>query len=66
MTTINNNEALFNDNNAPASANDFLRYCEIEYERRVSSGEPFNESLFRNAIELVLNKLRNLENRGCV
>ncbi|CAK0781171.1 hypothetical protein CCP3SC15_890015 [Gammaproteobacteria bacterium] len=49
----------------PPSAVEFLAYCEVEYERRTSSGNPFDESLFRSAVDLVLRKLRHLEKRGC-
>lgn len=49
----------------PISAKEFVTYCEIEYDHRTSSGNPFDEPLFRNAIDLVLRKLNHLEKRGC-
>lgn len=55
----------FNLADLPSSASEFLDYCKIEYERRANSGDQFDELMFKEAIELVLNKLRYLETRGC-
>jgi hypothetical protein len=47
-----------------ASAQDFLAYCNAERERRLNSGEAFDEEAFDQAIEMVLNKLRVLADEG--
>ena len=48
----------------PATAQEFYAYCESELDRRRNSGEPFDEALFRSAVELALRKFRTLEDRG--
>ena len=39
-------------------AKDFSAYIELEHERRLSSDRDFDPELFREAVELVLAKLR--------
>jgi len=39
-------------------AKDFSGYVELEHERRLSSDPEFDPELFREAVELVLAKLR--------
>ncbi|MBV2091263.1 MAG: nodulation protein E [Candidatus Thiodiazotropha sp. (ex Ctena orbiculata)] len=46
------------------SAKEFLDYCNAERERRLNSGESFDEQTFDRAIEMVLNKLRVLADEG--
>lgn len=40
---------------------EFSRYCEAEFERRLNSGEDFDEAAYREAMELVMTKLKLLE-----
>jgi hypothetical protein len=47
-----------------ASAQEFLDYCTAERERRLNSGESFDEETFDRAIEMVINKLRVLADEG--
>lgn len=42
----------------------FSAYCEAEFERRRNSGEAFDEADYREAMEMVLVKLRALEEEG--
>lgn len=44
--------------------NDFQAFCETEIERRRNSGEDFDESLFDEAVELVIKRLQQMEERG--
>jgi hypothetical protein len=37
---------------------EFTAYCEAEFERRRNGDEPFDEAGYRDAMELVLAKLR--------
>ncbi|HHH39597.1 MAG TPA: hypothetical protein ENK50_08490 [Sedimenticola sp.] len=39
----------------------FAAFCEVELERRRNSDEPFDEALFREAMEMTL---RRLQSRG--
>ena len=43
---------------------EFAAYCEAEFERRLNSGEPFDEDLYRRAMALVLDRLTRLEVEG--
>jgi hypothetical protein len=47
-----------------ASAQEFLDYCAAEKERRLNSGESFDEETFDQAIQMVLNKLGVLADEG--
>ena len=40
---------------------EFVVYCEAEFERRLNSGEDFDESAYRKAMEMVTAKLKQLE-----
>ncbi|MES9830961.1 MAG: nodulation protein E [Candidatus Thiodiazotropha sp. LLP2] len=46
------------------SAKEFLDYCNAERERRLNSGESFDEQAFDQAIEMVLSKLQVLADEG--
>jgi hypothetical protein len=46
------------------SAQEFLDYCTAEKERRLNSGESFDEETFDQAIEMVVKKLRVLADEG--
>ena len=48
------------------TAREFLEYCEEERERRRDSGEAFDEDLYQEAVELVLRRLRHLEQEGAL
>ena len=47
-----------------ASAEEFLAYCNAERERRLNSGEAFDQEAFDAAIQMVLDKLRVLADEG--
>ena len=42
----------------------FAEYCAAEFEHRKNSGDEFDEELFTEAVDLVVRKLRNLEEEG--
>jgi len=42
----------------------FAEYSAMERERRVNSGEEFDEALFDEAVDLVARKLQKLEDEG--
>lgn len=46
------------------SSLDFFEHCTDEMERRRDSGDEFDESAFREAMELVLRRLQHLEEEG--
>jgi hypothetical protein len=43
---------------------EFSAYCEAEFERRLNSGETFDETLYRKAVAMVIDRLERLENEG--
>jgi hypothetical protein len=43
---------------------EFSAYCEAEFERRLNSGELFDEALYRKAMTMVLDRLRRAEEVG--
>ncbi len=45
---------------------EYTRFCEEEKERRMNSGEDFDEQAFGAAVELTLRKLKTLEEEGWV
>lgn len=47
-----------------ASAEEFLAYCNAERERRLNSGESFDQEAFEAAIQMVLDKLHVLADEG--
>lgn len=40
---------------------EFVAYCEAEFERRLNSGEMFDEASYRKAMEMVLDRLARVE-----
>lgn len=42
-------------------SDDFSAFCEAEFERRLNAGEAFDERLYRKAMHLVLDRLKQLE-----
>jgi hypothetical protein len=47
-----------------ASAQEFLDYCTAEKERRINSGETFDEETFDHAVQMVISKLCVLADEG--
>ena len=43
---------------------EFAAYCEAEFERRLNSGALFNETQYRKAMAMVLDRLTRLEEEG--
>ena len=43
---------------------EFEAYCEAEFERRLNSGESFDEAQYRHAMAMVLERLIALEEEG--
>lgn len=43
---------------------EFSAYCEAEFERRLNSGKPFDEALYRKAMDMVVARLVRLEEEG--
>ena len=43
---------------------EFSAYCEAEFERRLNSGEVFDEALYRKAMSMVLDRLIRIEGEG--
>ena len=43
---------------------EFALYCETEFERRLNSGEDFDIDAYREAMEMVMTKLKLLETEG--
>ena len=43
---------------------EFSAYCEAEFERRLNSGEAFDEPQYRQAMDMVLERLIRLEEEG--
>ncbi len=58
QTTSSNTDEL------GVSAKEFLAYCNAERERRLNSGEAFDQQAFDEAVEIVLRKLRALAEEG--
>lgn len=46
------------------SALDFFQYSQDELQRRRDSGDELDESVFHEAVELVLRRLQHLEEEG--
>ncbi|MCB1723806.1 MAG: hypothetical protein KDJ39_08940 [Gammaproteobacteria bacterium] len=45
-------------------SDEFKAYCEAEFERRLNSGESFDEPLYRKAMAMVLDRLDRLQQEG--
>ena len=43
---------------------EFAAYCEAEFERRLNSGERFDEPRYRKAMAMVMDRLVRLEEEG--
>ena len=59
---MSSNTASAPGTNKPSD--DFSAYCEAEFERRLNSGKPFDETLYRKAMDMVLARLIRLEEEG--
>jgi hypothetical protein len=55
MTSANREPA------ATKPSEEFATFCDAEFERRLNSGEPFDERLYRKAREMVMERLVRLE-----
>jgi len=58
------NDTNRSQNKGPSG--EFISYCEAEFERRRNSGADFDESRYQQAMNLVVEKLRRLEEGGRV
>jgi hypothetical protein len=47
-----------------AISEEFVAYCNAEFERRRNSGEEFDEAAYKEAMEMALVRLRQLEEEG--
>ena len=45
-------------------SDEFAAYCEAEFERRLNSGESFDEDSYRKAMAMVVDRLQRLEYEG--
>lgn len=45
-------------------SDEFAAYCEAEFERRLNSGQEFDEMRYRKAMDMVLDRLTRLEQEG--
>ena len=43
---------------------EFTAYCEAEFERRLNSGDDFDQARYEKARDLVLDRLQRLESEG--
>lgn len=43
---------------------EFASFCEAEFERRLNSGDAFDEAKYRKAMTMVLDRLTKLEYEG--
>ena len=43
---------------------EFVLYCEAEFERKLNSGEDFDVTAYREAMDLVMTRLKLLEAEG--
>ena len=60
-STIGNDSKRSHDQ---TPSEEFTSYCEAEFERRINSGGDFDEQRYRQAMKLVVEKLRRLEEEG--
>jgi hypothetical protein len=63
MSMSEQNPSLAPEGLGPSAA-EFLAYCNAERERRLNSGEAFDQESFDAAIAMVLDKLRLLADEG--
>ena len=62
--SLSDQAASSNTEDLGVSAREFLAYCDAERERRLNSGEDFDQQRFDEAVEMVLRKLRALAEEG--
>jgi hypothetical protein len=43
---------------------EFASYCEAEFERRLNSGDDFEQGRYQKAMALVMDRLQDLEREG--
>ncbi len=63
MSLDNDYPPLPSEKQAPPSE-EFAAYCEAEFERRLNSGDEFDEAGYQEAMEMVMKKLVLLEEEG--
>lgn len=63
MSLDNDYPPLPSEKQAPPSE-EFAAYCEAEFERRVNSGDEFEEADYRKAMEMAMKKMVLLEEEG--
>ena len=63
MSLDNDYPPLPSERQAPPSE-EFAAYCEAEFERRLNSGNDFDEAAYREAMEMATKKLLILEEEG--
>lgn len=51
-------------NGVKKPSEEFADFCESEFERRLNSGMDFNETLYRKAMLMVMDRLTQLEQEG--
>lgn len=49
---------------AKTPSEEFSAYCEAEFERRLNSGDAFEEKRYRKARDMVMERLIRLEQEG--
>lgn len=63
MSLDNDYPPLPSERQAPPSE-EFAAYCEAEFERRLNSGNEFDETAYREAMQMATKKLVILEEEG--
>jgi hypothetical protein len=60
------NQPPLDSDDLQGTASEFLEFCEEERDRRRDSGAAFDEELYQEAVDMVLRRLRNLEQGGAL
>lgn len=63
MSLDNDYPPLPSEKQAPPSE-DFAAYCNAEFERRLNSGNEFDEAAYKEAMDMAMKKLVLLEDEG--
>ncbi len=56
-----NKDKPLNSADRAGALQDFLAFCEAEFERRRDTGEEFDEASYKEAMDLVVRKFQALE-----
>ena len=62
--TVNDRAGAARRTGVKKPSEEFAAYCEAEFERRLNSGESFDEPLYRKAMAMVLERLTKREEEG--